>query len=406
MNKLRIGIVGAGGRGIHCFGALLLKRPDECEIVALADPNRPRMEAGLDYLKIRCEMYEDPEAMLARKDIDAAVVTTPDYLHERMAVAALKAGKHIFVDKPLATTTQGCMNILAAARKARRLVYMGFNMRFDSVVQKTKALVVSGALGKLFSIQSQEYYDGGKTYMARWNRLKKYSGGLFIHKGSHDLDVINWIMAARPVRVSCFGNVSVLKPEGLPFKLRPGETYGPCCTDCQQRERCPDAWSRGEGMYGKEAIKADGYVRDTCIYQSKKDTHDQGIVIVEFDNGQTASHSEYFVTSVTNRIYWALGDRGMAKADLHANTITVNPRWSQDVVEHKVSRGQGGHGGADPTMVKNFLACLRGEEKPLSSPVDGVWAVAVGEAAEISREKKRMVEIKELVNPKSKLLAE
>jgi predicted dehydrogenase len=383
-----------------------LKRPDECELVALADPNRPRMEAALDYLKTQCELYEDPAAMLARKDIDAAVVTTPDYLHERWAVAALKTGKHIFVDKPLATSVKGCMHILEAARKARRLVYMGFNMRFDPVVQKTKALVVSGALGKLFSIQSQEFYDGGKTYMARWNRLKKFSGGLFIHKGSHDLDVINWLMAARPVRVSAFGNVSVLRPEGLPFKLRPGETYGPCCTDCAQREGCPDRWSRGEGMYGEKAIKADGYVRDTCIYQSEKDTHDQGIVIVEFENGQTASHSEYFVTSITNRIYTVLGDRATAEADLHANKIEIHPRWSRDVIEHKVSRGEGGHGGADPTMVRNFLACIRGEQRPLSSPVDGVWAVAVGEAAEISRAEKRMVEIRELLNPRSKLLTD
>ncbi len=405
MKKLRIGIVGAGGRGVHCFGALLLRRPEECELVALGDPNRPRMEAGLDYLKTKCDLHDDPGALVARKDIDAVVITTPDYLHEKWAVASLRGGKHIFVDKPLATTTRGCLNILDAARKARRLVYMGFNMRFDPVVQKTKALVLSGALGKVFSIQSQEYYDGGKTYMARWNRLKRFSGGLFVHKGSHDLDVINWLMGARPARVSAFANVSVLRPEGLPFKLNKGETYGPCCTECAQRPRCPDGWSRGEGMYGKQAIRADGYVRDTCIYQSEKDTHDQGIVIVEFENGQTASHSEYFVTSVTNRIYWVLGDRGMAKSDLHANTIVVNPRWSRDVMEHKVGRGEGGHGGADPTMVKNFLACLRGEEKPLSSPVDGVWSVAVGEGAEISRAEKRMVEIKELLNRKSKLLA-
>ncbi|MBM4046829.1 MAG: Gfo/Idh/MocA family oxidoreductase [Planctomycetes bacterium] len=405
MKKLRIGIVGAGGRGIHCFGAMLLKRPEECELVALADPNRPRMEGGLEYLKYKCDLYEDPKAMLARKDIDAAVITTPDYLHAPMAVAALKAGKHIFVDKPLATTTDGCLQILDAARKARRLVYMGFNMRFDPVVQKTKTLVDSGALGKVFSILAHECYDGGKTYMARWNRFKKFGGGLFVHKGSHDLDVVNWLMGAKPVRVSAFANVSVLKPEGLPFALKKGETYGPSCTECAQRERCPDRWSRGDQMYGERAIKVDGYVRDTCIYQSEKDTHDQGMVIVEFEDGQTACHSEYFVTSITNRIYTVLGDRGTCVSDLHANKITVNPRWSQDVIEHRVGRGAGGHGGADPTMVKNFLACLRCDEEPLSSPVDGVWAVAVGQAAEISRAEKRVVEIKELLNPKNKLLA-
>ena len=88
------------------------------------------------------------------------------------------------------------MNILEAARRSNKLVYMGFNMRFDPVVQRLKKLVGEGELGTVFNIQSQEFYDGGKTYMARWNQLKKFSGGLFIHKGSHDLDVINWLMTA------------------------------------------------------------------------------------------------------------------------------------------------------------------------------------------------------------------
>jgi len=404
MAKKRIAIVGAGGRGINAFGRQLLQHADKCELVALCDPNVVRMKAGLEKLGVECDMHEDISEVVSRKDIDAVVVTTPDYLHEEMCVAALSAGKDVFVDKPLATSVKGCLHILRTARKKRRLVYMGFNMRFDPVCQKLKALVDEGVLGKIFSIQGQEFYNGGRTYMARWNRLKKFSGGLFIHKGSHDLDIINWLMGARPARVSAFADVSVLKPEGLPFELKPGESYGPCCSECPQRERCPDGFSRPEDTFGVEAIKEDGYVRDTCIYQSEKDTHDQGIAIVEYENGQTASHSEYFVTSITNRIFTVLGDRGTAVGDLHANEVKVYPRWSKDVVTYEIARGSGGHGGADPTMVRNFLACLHGEEKPLSSAVDGVWSVAIGEACEISRAEKRVVEISELLNPRSKLL--
>jgi predicted dehydrogenase len=402
--RLRIGIIGAGARGIRCFARQLLDHPRQCELVALADPNRPRMEAALDLLKFKCDLHEDTAALLARKDVDAVIITTPDHLHAPVAVSALKAGKHLFVDKPLATSVDGCLRILEAARKTRRLLYMGFNMRFDAVVLKLRQIVTAGALGKVFNIQSQEYYAGGKTYMARWNRFKKYSGGLFIHKGSHDLDVINWLMNARPVRVSAFGNVSALKPAGLPFTLRPGETFGPDCTQCAVKSRCPDHWQRDERMFGGRAIRADGYVRDTCIYASEKDTHDQGVVIVEFDNGQTASHSECFVTGLTNRLYTVLGDRASADADLRHDTIVVHPRWGGDEVVNHVRRDAGGHGGADPAMVGNFLACLRGEAEPLADAADGVWAVAVAEAAEISRAEKRMVEIKELLNPRSKLL--
>ncbi|NOZ22357.1 MAG: Gfo/Idh/MocA family oxidoreductase [Planctomycetes bacterium] len=404
MATLKLGIIGAGGRGINSFGSMSLRHPKECQVVALADPNRPRMEAGLKKLGIQCDLYEKPEDLLAREDIDAVAITTPDYLHETYAVMALEAGKDVFVDKPLATTTQGCMNILEAGRKSGKLVYMGFNMRFDPVVQRLKKIVDDGELGKVFNIQSQEFYDGGKTYMARWNRLRKFSGGLFIHKGSHDLDVVNWLMGARPVRASAFANVSVLKPEGIPFELEEGETYGPNCTECQARAKCRDGFDIPADTFGKEAIEADGYVRNTCIYQSEKDTHDQGVCIVEYDGDQVASHSECFIGSITNRLYTVLGDRGTAVADLHANSIRVHPRWSKDVVEHKIARGSGGHGGADPTMFRNFLDCLLNGAEPLSNAVDGVWSVAIGEASEISRTEKRVVEISDLLDPKSDFL--
>ena len=148
----------------------------------------------------------------------------------------------------------------------------------------------------------------------------------------------------------------------------------------------------------------DGYVRDTCIYQSEKDTHDQGVAIVEFDGGQTAVHTEFFVTSLSNRLYTLCGDRATLKGDVQGNQVVVHPRWSKDTVTYDIARGAGGHGGADPVMVQNFLACIRGEAEPLSDVIDGVWAVAEGEASEIARAEKRVVEIKELLNPKSALL--
>ena len=240
--------------------------------------------------------------------------------------------------------------------------------------------------------------------MARWNRLKKFSGGLWIHKGSHDFDVINWLMGARPARVSAFANVSTLHPDGIPFELKKGQTFGPRCGECQQADRCPDRFGIPEETYGTEAIAVDGYVRDTCIYQSEKDTHDQGVAIVEFEGGQTAVHTECFVTAISNRLYTVVGDRGTMKGDLHANKIELWPRWTTDTVTYEIGRGSGGHGGADPVMTQNFLRCIRGEEAPLPNVTDGVWSVAEGEGCEIARAEKRVVEMKELLNPKSPLL--
>ena len=180
MNKIRIGIIGAGDRGVRNFGALFTKtHGGAVELKALADPNRERAEAGLAFLDVKADIHTDVHDMLARKDLDAVVVTTPDYLHEECCVAALKAGKHVLVDKPLAITGRGCLRVIEASRKAGKVLYMGFNMRHDPVLKQVKKMAEAGTFGEVFSLQAIEHYNGGRTYMARWNRLKRYSGGLW-----------------------------------------------------------------------------------------------------------------------------------------------------------------------------------------------------------------------------------
>lgn len=124
MKKFGIGIIGAGGRGSGFVSRIASAHGDEAKVVGLADPNDVRMRGALTRASIECELFTDPKDMLRRKDIDAVFITTPDYLHEEVALAALKAGKHIFVDKPLATTVKGCLNIVRAARRSRKMLYM------------------------------------------------------------------------------------------------------------------------------------------------------------------------------------------------------------------------------------------------------------------------------------------
>ena len=416
MAKIRIGIIGAGSRGIQSFGGLLTRNhSDTCEVVALADPNRARAQAGMRYLGIEADIHADFHDMVARRDIDAVVVTTPDYLHEDACVAAFKQRKHVLVDKPLAVTGKGCLRVIAAARRARKLLYMGFNLRQDIVVRKIKELIVRGTFGDIFSLHAVEHYNGGRTYMSRWNRLKKFSGGLFIHKGSHDFDVLNWFMdEIRPYRVSCFANVSVFKREGLPFKVRRGVKPGPTCSVCKYGDECPDrfvvapagietATMRAE-MWSEETAKADGYYKDLCMYLSDKDTHDQGIAIIEYENGATACHAEYFATPFSGREYVIEGTRGHGEGDVHGNRIEIRPRWSGDRIVHHVERAGGGHGGADPVMVAEFVECLRKGRQPTASGIDGAWSVAIGEACEMARAKGRVVKISEVLDVKSRLL--
>ncbi len=413
MSKLRIGIIGAGGRGINSFGENIVKEfADQAEVVGIADPNGERVNAGKAYLqRPDITWHADAEALCQRKDVDAVIITTPDYLHEEGALTAFKHGKHVLVDKPLATTVDGCLRVIEASRQAGKVLYMGFNLRHAPMIRKLKALIDAGTFGDIFSIQAIEHYDGGRTYHSRWNRLMKYSGGLWLHKGSHDFDVLNhFLNPIRPLRVSCFANVFTFKPERLPFTPRPGVEVGPTCSQCAYADECPDVahyvkmhLGASTQMFNQDTAKVDGYHKDLCMYTSEKDTHDQGIAIVEYQNGVTASHSEYFATPITLRRYLIEGTGAHGETDMD-NDIHVYPRWTRDHSIHKIGKETGGHGGADPKMIRDFLGCIAQGQRPRTGGVDGTWAVAVAVAAEKSRAARQTVEISSVLDVTSDLL--
>ncbi|MBN2448772.1 MAG: Gfo/Idh/MocA family oxidoreductase [Lentisphaeria bacterium] len=406
MAKLRLGIIGTGNRGIHCFaGAFVKSHADTVDIVAFADPNTPRAAKGAALLGIRPDIHADAEELAARRDVDAVVIASIDCLHEEHALAALRHGKHVYIEKPLATTVEGCLKIIEAARRAGKTLSMGFNLRHNAVIQRLHELAAAGTFGRIFSVQAVEHYHGGRTYHSRWNRLRACTGGLFIHKGSHDFDVIHYILgpAVRPTQVACFANVFTFRPENLPFETTPGVEPGPRCGTCPYRTRCPDVAISRSPLFDEETAAVDGYWPDQCMYLSEKDTHDQGIAIVQYDNGATAAHAEYFATPLTNRRYLVEGTHGRADADLHQSSILCMPRWSNDRIEHRIGPVQGGHGGSDPDIIRQFLASIRGGEQPRATAVDGLWSVAVGVAAERARQENRVVALTELFDTGSEL---
>lgn len=131
--------------------------------------------------------------MLEAAELDSIVITSPNFLHDEHVIAALENGvRNVIVDKPLAITTDGCRRVIDAMQATGGKVAIGFNLRHNPAVDRLKTVIESGDIGNLMLMENPEFYDGGRTYMARWNRKYAWSGGLWIHKGSHDFDVFNW----------------------------------------------------------------------------------------------------------------------------------------------------------------------------------------------------------------------
>ena len=393
---LKIAIVGTGVRGVGCFGELFHQRQD-CRIVALCDRNGLRLHEAGAKLGVT-QLYHDLGELLKAEKPDGLVITTPDFMHEEHACLALNAGVNVLLDKPLAIHVRGCKNIVKAAERSGKVAMIGFNLRHHAVLRKLKSLIDAGMLGRIFLAENREFYNGGRTYMARWNRKKEFCGGLWIHKGSHDFDVFNWLFGfPRPQKVSAFAGIDVLNPDNIPFDVKPGIPVGPTCEECRYHDICPDCYQYLEKEWSKEAQQLDHYAKDLCIYTSDKDVHDNGIAMVEYENGIKASHMECFVTSLSDRFYTVVGTRGQASASLEGMQIKVYPRWSDDVITYDIAAEAGGHGGADPGLVDSFVKVLRGEETNHSTMEQGMWSTAIGEAAEISRRENRTVFLDELM---------
>ncbi len=395
--KVKIGIIGIGGRGSH-FGMLIEAHPD-AEVKALCDPNQTRAKAAGDILGGTYNYYTEIEAMLGAEELDAVVITSPDNCHSDNAVAAIKKGANVLLDKPLATTVAGCKAVIEAANAAGKIAMMGFNLRHDPTLKRLKEIVDDGILGRVFLIENREFYNGGRTYMARWNRKYEISGGLWIHKGSHDFDVFGWLLNfPQPVKVSATAGISVLNEDNIPFELEDGKPVGPTCGKCHYRKICKDySGYEKNAMWDDKAIAEDQYERDLCIYTSDKSVHDNGISIVEYEGGIRASHMECFITSLTDRLYTVVGTKGQAEVSLHERTILIRPRWSQETIRYSIPTLDGSHGGADPKLVDAFIETVIGTRKNTSTLEQGLLATVVGQASEIASREERTVMISELM---------
>ena len=145
---------------------------------------------------------DDYRELLKREDIDVVSICTPNDQHEEMAIAALKAGKHIYMDKPLAVTGESADRIAKAAREAGVLTQMVFNNRFSPSAQRAKQLVDEGKIGEILTFNARYLHSGSIDPNRPIGWKQQMQGGVLLDLGSHALDLLMW-MTGYPKKVLC-----------------------------------------------------------------------------------------------------------------------------------------------------------------------------------------------------------
>ena len=194
---IRIGVIGAGPNGTGNAQALATHN-ERAKIVAVADidPAPGRRLAGA-YGAKRVEDYRE---ML--DDVDAVVISTPNDLHAEMAVTCARAGKHLWIEKPMALSTADADRIVEAVESVGVATMVGFSVRFDGIMRRMKEVYADGQVGELLSIWSRRLCFFDPATVTPWRLEYARSGGVMSELIAHEVD---WIVdiAGDPTSVYC-----------------------------------------------------------------------------------------------------------------------------------------------------------------------------------------------------------
>ena len=194
--SLRCGLIGLGRAGRIHAGNLAQRIPG-AELTAVCDLDAQAVEDFAGEFDV-AHRFTDYRAAVTDPSVDAVVIVTPTFLHCEMAVAAAEAGRHIFLEKPMALSVAECRQIIAAADRAGVRLQIGFMRRFDAGFRRAKALLESGEFGRVLLVKSTGRGPGGP---GPWMYDLSQSNGIVAEVNSHDLDSLFWFTGARLKRV-------------------------------------------------------------------------------------------------------------------------------------------------------------------------------------------------------------
>ncbi len=390
---------------------------DLTELVAVLDIDHVRMDRFNERTGVKLASYGPAEfdAMIADARPDAVIVASPDATHAQYAIAALRHGIDVIVEKPLAASAQQARDILLAESASTGTVTVGHNVRYSTSLRRMRNLVAGGAIGRVVAVDLLWGVDTyhGASYFRRWNRERANSGGLSVHKAVHHLDMVNWIIGAVPAEVysagarNFYGPDSPHRPHGRDGEQLPIDAERRLSPYHQrwQGDALPAAQDHFAGPW-----QAMGYPvqypqgSDRYIFDDSIDIEDTYSTVVRFATGASMSYSLCFSMPWEGFRLGVTGTAGRIETDQIAfrgtdsptkETVRLLPLFgAPELVE--VETRHGGHGGTDRRIRRDLLlgtSELSTRDGLDASSVQGAIAVATGEAMWRSAQERRPISI-------------
>jgi predicted dehydrogenase len=188
----KVAIIGSGAIGQDHVASFKLH--PAVQVVAVADVSPDRARETAERFGVP-EIFTDYKELLARTDIDVVSIALPNYLHAKVALDALRAGKHVMLDKPMATNARDGAKLAAAAAKSGKLFMVGQNFRFNGDTQTAKQVVDAGTIGEIYHAKTSWSRRAGIPRIGSWFTQKRFAGGGCTYDiGVHALDRCLFLM--------------------------------------------------------------------------------------------------------------------------------------------------------------------------------------------------------------------
>ncbi|WP_284639861.1 Gfo/Idh/MocA family protein [Paenibacillus silviterrae] len=337
-DKLQIGVIGAGNIGnVHMKEFIKL---NDAAIAAVTDAYAPLAEQRAKEYGIP-KVYSSYEALLADAEIDAVIVCVPNEMHAPISIAALQAGKHVLLEKPMAVNAASAKAIVRAHRESNKVLMMAHQMRWEPLNLQVKEQVEKGALGKIYNVKTGWLRRKGIPGWGTWfTQMDKAGGGPLIDIGVHMLDLSLHLMGS-PKPVSVFGTTYA--------------EFGPK--------------KKGIGTWGKPD------------WNGAYDVEDLATALIKMEDGSTlsldvswAAHTSF----VDNGPYiYLMGSDGGAslsggKGKLHTELFDR----TADVELTAPANDEG----ARQRLSRHFIDCIKEGKEPITSAMSGLTNSLVLEA--------------------------
>ena len=315
------------------------------------------------------KFYSDPIDLINDDAVDVIVITTPTASHAEATIPALKSGKKVYLDKPIAHNLEDSVAIRQTEAETNNPMIMGFTRRYEKPWLDLYDIVESGMIGdlKMMLIRAVLPYA---FYFQTWHRTRAVSGGALNDKGSHYTDVFNWFAKSRATKVNAFGGKNVFMERDDAPKF-----CAECDWDCAYRadQVRPDTQDQMKGAVDKSyETETDPLKRkDNCVYKPGADIFDHAAIHYQYENGIVANlfYSIYGPQSDDEETLELVGTKGrliLTRLRGEIDVVTDYGEKRNEVIHCKSEAFETSHFGADRVLVQEIAKFARGETSPVN----------------------------------------